>query len=365
MLRKLLLSAFLGLALPAQTVSFVFTSDAHYGLTRRHFRGASDVDAHTVNAALVAQLNTLPGLALPRDGGVKAGQTIGPIAFVAEGGDIASRSEKGVQPSAVSWAQVRTDYLQGLAVPVFITPGNHDASNALGFVKPMARDATAMAEIHNRMLAPAPPRSAADFDYARDKVDYSRDVEGLHLAFVQIWPDAAGRAWLEQDLAKARPGAPVLLFMHDPPAVATSHFTNPNGDHGLSRADKFENLLGQVASEAGVQEPSLREQRELEAFLRAHRNIVACFHGHANWNEFYDWKGPDGTLALPVFRVDSPVKGRDSARDERKLSFQLVVADLTARRMTVRECLWNTDPGHGGGPIAFGAARTISLEPRP
>ena len=34
-----------------RVVRFVFTSDAHYGLTRRTFRGKSDVSAHEVNAA--------------------------------------------------------------------------------------------------------------------------------------------------------------------------------------------------------------------------------------------------------------------------------------------------------------------------
>ena len=38
----------------------------------RDFRGHANVDAHIVNAALVAQLNTISGRALPADGGLNA-----------------------------------------------------------------------------------------------------------------------------------------------------------------------------------------------------------------------------------------------------------------------------------------------------
>ena len=50
-------------------VQFVFTSDAHYGITRSAFRGAVNVDAHVVNAAMIARINGLSGLSFPRDGG--------------------------------------------------------------------------------------------------------------------------------------------------------------------------------------------------------------------------------------------------------------------------------------------------------
>jgi hypothetical protein len=40
-------------------IRVVFTSDAHYGLTRAMFRGRTSVSAHEVNAALVADINAL------------------------------------------------------------------------------------------------------------------------------------------------------------------------------------------------------------------------------------------------------------------------------------------------------------------
>ena len=37
----------------AAALQFIFTADAHYGITRTSFRGASRADAHAVNAALM------------------------------------------------------------------------------------------------------------------------------------------------------------------------------------------------------------------------------------------------------------------------------------------------------------------------
>ena len=119
-------------ASPARTIRFVFTSDAHYGLTRASFRGQRGVDAHVVNAALVRAIN----------------QT-GPLDFVAQGGDLANRQEETeagtIQSAATSWQQFSRDYVDGLTVttaaggtaPLYIVPGNHEVSNAIGFYKPM------------------------------------------------------------------------------------------------------------------------------------------------------------------------------------------------------------------------------------
>jgi len=65
---------------------------------------------------------------------------------------------------------------------------------------------------------------------------------------------------------------------------------------------------------------------------------------------------------LPTFRVDSPMKGKYSSKDERKLSFQLITIDPKSGEMTVRECLWNNDPDNSLKPIQWGDSRTISLQ---
>jgi hypothetical protein len=328
----------------APPIRFIVISDVHYGITRQAFRGKYDVAASTVNAAMKTAMNALPRAAFPRDGGIDAGEKIGAFDFVAVTGDIANRSEDGVQSAAESWKQFRHDFLVGLTLttadgartPVWAVPGNHDASNAIGYTKPLfpSTDATSMRELFNLMVKPTVKRTARTYNYATDKVHFSRDVRGVHFAFLNIWPDSAERVWLDGDLKHAAVAAPVILFVHVPPA----------GDPKL-----FTNLPGENRKNAMI------ESRAFAGFVKNHPRIVAYFHGHNNANEFYTYTGPDSTVALKTFRVDSPMKGKLSAQDESKLSFQVVTIDPRTARMTVREYLWNA----GGG--TWGERATISL----
>ena len=367
-------------AVPAQTViQFVVTSDLHYGIARPSFRGDSGVDARVVNAAQVAQMNTLPGLRLPSDSGVHASQRVGPIDFVAVTGDIANREENGIQSAADSWRQFEHEYLTGLtlrdranqAARIFVVPGNHDLSNAIGFTKPMtpARDATSMAGIFNLTLRPAQPVSPTNFDPRRDVVHTSYSIGGVHLAFLSIWPDSAERVWLAHDIDTVATTTPVVIFVHDPPIGDAKHFTNPRSPHDINPVDRFENLILEAykdtassqdsgSADAQMKATTAIEQRDLSDFLEAHPNVKAYFHGHSNANEYYIWHGPSRRVNLNTFRVDSPMKGAASATDETRLSFQLVTIDTSSLLMTVRECLWNAAPG---APVRFGATRTVSL----
>ena len=380
--RLCLLGLLVVTALRAQSphdIQFVVTSDSHYGLTRPAFRGGHNVDAHVVNAALVARMNKLSASTFPNDGGLGSAAPIGSFDFLVDTGDIANREESTpapIQTAAASWKQFQVDYLQtlrlktssGAIAPVFVVPGNHDASNAVGFHRPMkpAVDKTAMIEMYNSMLKPAVAKTTATFDYARDKVYYSRDVGGMHFEFVQVWPDSQARAWMEADLKSVSESTPVFVFTHDQPEVEAKHFINPNGRHDVNAVDQFENLLAdRFADGKTIAAASEVEQRQLEVFLARHRNITAYFHGNSNWNQFYDWIGPDRSIVLHTFRVDSPMKGDVSAVDERKLSFQVVTIDTASRLMTVRECLWNADPKHPDAPLAWGASTTVALQPRP
>jgi hypothetical protein len=159
------------------------------------------------------------------------------------------------------------------------------------------------------------------------------------------------------------PSTPVLLFTHDQPDVEAKHFINPHGAHDINPRDRFENLLADRFAGKTVDEETTAEQRQLVHFLGRHRNVIAYFHGNSNWNEFYDWTGPDHTLMLHTFRVDSPMKGHFSASDETKLSFQVATIDPVQQRMTVRECLWNTNPGMPSAPVVWGNSRTVSIAP--
>jgi calcineurin-like phosphoesterase family protein len=398
---------------PADTLSpiiqFVYTSDAHYGITRHQFDGDSNVDARIVNDRMIAKINSLPSSTLPRDNGVNAGKPVGTVDYFIQSGDIANREEIPIQSASVSWAQFTRGYIDGLTLKdrsgkpatMLIVPGNHDVSDAIGFYKKMQplTDPASMIGIYNLMMQPAVPKTKANFHYPADKINYARDIGGIHFLFLTIWPDSANRRWMEKDLENVSAGTPVIIVAHDPPEGDAAHFINPNGDHDINAKDRFENLLeewskdkqpppaiastikkpnpspardannqpsptasgNQPAPDAKPQNDSI-EQLGFVAFLKAHPNIKAYFHGHNNWNQFYTYTGPGHDISLPSFRVDSPMKGRYSSKDETKLSFQLISIDTGSKTMTVRECLWNRNPAHPESEVSWGESITISLK---
>jgi hypothetical protein len=352
-------------------IQFVFTSDLHYGITRSAFDGNSDVDSQVVNRAFVAQINRVPEAVFPSDGGNGADQLVGSFDFMAIGGDVANRAEvtetNTIQSAAKSWSQFRTDYIDGLKLhdragartPLYVVPGNHDVSNAIGSYKPMkpAIDKTALTEIYNLMLRPPTLKTMDSLDYPRDKMLVSHDIGGMHFVFITLWPDSSVRMWMENDLKTVSPGTPVIIFAHDPPEGDAKHFINPRGKHDMNKTDQYENLLSDQFTDM------VTEQRSLEAFLLKHPNITAYFHGHNNWNQFYDWTGPDHTIVLHTFRVDSPMKGHFSGSDEKKLSYQIATIDTAARTMTVREVLWNANPNDANSRVTWGGSTTVALSP--
>lgn len=191
-------------AVPAggRTYRFVYCSDLHYGLTRE-FRGRSGVTASEVSRAMLAAIGQLPATFLPDDGGVGAGTLAGKPDFVVCTGDIANRMEKGVQPAAQSWAQFCRDWGAVSDIPLYLVPGNHDVSNAIGYTKPLTppRDATSAAGIFNRAMRPATAVGEADFDYARDRVRYVVPLDGVRLVMIGMWPDTLARGWFEREVA--------------------------------------------------------------------------------------------------------------------------------------------------------------------
>jgi hypothetical protein len=359
-----------------QVINFLFTSDAHYGITRHNFRGDTAVRGHQVNAAMIAAMNTVPQLILPTDGGVNAGKKVSYIDYLIQTGDITNRMELPNQSAAASWKEFETDYLHGLKVngnngqpaKLLLIPGNHDISNAIGYYKPMNpdKDATSIANIYNLMLHPAKPLTPDNYNYATDKVNYSRNIHGIHCMFITLWPDSAERIWMQKDLDSVKASTPVILFTHDQPTCEAVHFTNPTPPYAIIPGNKFENLTAEHYKESSsVMEKGTGtdiEQRGWVKFLKAHPNIKAYFHGNSNWNEFYVYHGPDNDVNLNVFRVDSPMKGKFSGKDETKLSFQLISLDPSKQILTVRECLWNTDATNKSTNVIFGSSKTVSLK---
>jgi predicted MPP superfamily phosphohydrolase len=360
----------------SQTVQMVFTSDAHYGITRAKFRGDTAVASYIVNAALIKQVNNLPNSMIPTDGGINSGKLVGGIDYVIEGGDIANRMEIPIQSAAASWAQFVKDYMGSLNVKghdgkpaqLYMVPGNHDISNAIGYAKPMnpTTDPSSMVNIYNLMLKPAKPLTNESYDYAVDKINYSHNIHGIHFMFITLWPDSAERIWMQKDLDTVASTTPVIIFTHDEPNCESKHFTNPMPPHNMTVKNKFQNLVEENYKEGYVagkgEDATNEEQRGLVKFLKAHPNIKAYFHGNTNYNQFYTYTGPDNDVKLPVFRVDSPMKGEHSAKDETLLSFQLISIDPKTQDLTVRECLWNTKPLSADNNIVFGKTATVSLK---
>lgn len=294
-----------------------------------------------------------------------AGEPIGFIDMIVNGGDIANRMEGGVQSAAESWRQFSSAWLSeplaytsyGTATPVYILAGNHDISNAIGYTKPLSpvRDATCAAEIYNHTLHPQKPLTPDTFDYARHKVLTAIDIKGIKFAFCGMWLDTPTRQWLSTQLCDS---LPAIVFTHDEPYVETKHLTNPHGNHRIQARYGFENLVDEISSVPSINQDAATEHRALEYYVNSHPLVKAWFHGNTNYNEFYTWTGPDGTATLPVFRVDSPMKGEYSSTDETLLSFIVAVIDTDNMLMTVRECLWNT----GNSPIEWGDSITVSLK---
>lgn len=349
------------------TFNFVYVSDSHYGIHRDTFRGDTHVISGVVNQAIVTAINTLPRIFFPSDSGVSAGKAISFIEFVINGGDIANRMQGDVQSASSSWNEFERDYIDGLHImadsvrksSLYYIPGNHDVSNAIGHRKfTGGTDPTAMVKIYNAMLKPDSLISNERFRYKDTKVHFSFQKYGVHFQFVNMWPDSAERVWMRADLDTVPEFTPVILITHDEPEVEAKHFTNPKWPHDINKSHSFENLLEQRYRGNGNTD---LQQKEFVAFLKEYPQVKAYFHGNSNWNEFYDYKGPDREISLPTFRVDSPMKGEKSQDDETLLSFMVVSVDIKNRKLTARECLYNQPAENGTYILKFGSLRTIDL----
>ncbi len=374
---KLLSLALLTLAAPyalqAADVQFIITSDVHFGHIRTaaiadtNNPGTTTKDAVLVNRMMVQSLNKMSDLTMPNDGGVGAGLKVGPVDFVAVTGDIATRFEAtgqaAVQKSAVSYAQFTSEFLtkitlkdkSGKPAKFLLAPGNHDVSNAIGNFKIPAGniDGTSMIEL----LKVAQPGVTVPSVYDRaffnvknaagawvNKPNYAMDVGGIHFISLTIWPDSGTRKWVDANLASVPLTTPVVLFMHDYPDVDPTHLADASGIISDNRQAVASDVVD--SSEASSTTNSDVEQRAMVAWLKTHPNIIAYFHGHTNYNEMWDYSGPDHDITLKSFRIDSPMKGgvTQTANNENLLSYQIASVDTVTKKMTVREVRWYPTP---------------------
>ena len=146
-------------------IQFVYTSDAHYGITRARFQKTANVGAQIVNQVMISKMNNLTNLTFPLDGGVRSGSKVDSVDFVVMTGDIANRSETTIIPTlsaSTCWTQFANDYINGITLKdkvgnnskLYLLPGNHDVTNAVGFYKTMSplKDSAAMVNIYNMMM---------------------------------------------------------------------------------------------------------------------------------------------------------------------------------------------------------------------
>ena len=348
-------------------IHFIFTSDVHFGLQKEHFRNNEKVSALEVNKAMVHAMNQLPLVHLPNDHGVQQNRPVNGIDALIITGDIANRMEGGIQSATESWKQFTTIFIDSLHLKnqygtntdLWVMPGNHDMSNAIGFHRPMSpqKDPGSMIGIYNLMF---PDQPINDFDSTVHRIHYSKELNGIHFIFLSLFPDSAERVWMEQDLKKVKTETPVLLFAHSIPEVEPRFFENPNGIHDINNEDKFENLVPERYKDAkDLKGQTTLEQNGFVDFLKKHANIKVYFHGHENFTEYYQYKGPENNISLTCIRTDSPMKGKVSSKDETQLAFELVSINTNLNMLTVREILWNAN--RNATSFIWGISKNISL----
>jgi len=349
-------------------INFIFTSDVHFGLTKDYFRGKENVSARDVDMAMMQVMNNLSKSKLPADKGVLANKMMAGIDALVITGDIANRMENGVQPATASWKQFQEVFIDsnrlhkanGTKSDLLVVPGNHDMSNAIGFHRPMEpkKDPASMIGIYNLMF---PNSKVSSFDSSLHRIHYSRDINGVHFIFLSLYPDSAERVWMEKDLKNISITTPVFLFAHSIPEVEPRFFENPNGIHDINEVDKFENLVPERYKDGkDLKGETTIEQNGFVHFLQQYPNIKVYFHGHENWTEYYTYSGPSKNMNLTCIRADSPMKGRISVKDEKKLAFELVTMNTQTGLLTVREVLWNAQKV--GSSFNWGLMANYSLK---
>lgn len=177
-----------------EILRFIYCSDLHYGIDRE-FRGAESVPADSVSRAMLRSFGLLENAVLPDDGGAGGGRVFGKPDFIVCTGDIANRMESGVQTASASWRQFLRDWAEYLD-RLYLVPGNHDISNAIGYPKPMCpeRDASSAAGIYNMAMRPDTAVRAENFDYGTDRTHYTFVVDSVRFVFMGMWPDSCMRS---------------------------------------------------------------------------------------------------------------------------------------------------------------------------
>ncbi|MCL2640914.1 MAG: metallophosphoesterase [Phycisphaerales bacterium] len=344
----------------AETYTFIYTSDLHYG------QGGWAKTSQETNQAMIDAMNNMP---LPSG--------VSKIDFMVVTGDIANRNDGTAanQSAAISWSQFQADYLGtentgnisggrlSFNVPIYLQVGNHDISNAIGLNKNPI-DTTVYAQIYNRMLpymkaaSPLPLTNAATpLNYAAHTVNYSINVGGstvdgkqtggVHIMFVNMWPDKGVQAWMDENLKTVNKSTPVLLFTHAPANnPELRFFRNPAAPDTYNST--YQGLLPYTLGTGGDYTSLDEAKLELQNWLLANTNITAYFSGHIHSNGGFN---VDPVTGVNFFRVDSPMRS-----DLSLLSYHVCTIDAIAQTLLVRQYFWHTG--------MWGSETTVSIAPR-
>ena len=235
------------LTLDAEEIRFIYCSDLHYGI-KRNFRG-KECETYKVVDEMLKSFTLLYSSPLPSDGGAGAGTVFGEPDFLICTGDISNRMQKGAWTASESWNQFKKDWIDALDYPVYVVPGNHDISNAIGYPKRLSpeRDDASAVGIFNHNMPMYGHSEIEDFNYPENSVRYSFVRDSLRFMFIGMWPDGNMRMWMDSVMTED-PVSPVIIFTHDPVEADAKHYTNPNYPYNINAVDKFENLLSDTCS---------------------------------------------------------------------------------------------------------------------
>jgi Calcineurin-like phosphoesterase len=235
------------------TLTFIVASDSHFG-----YEGMSEM-----NRVVVDQINAMPGVPYPPELGGSVDVPRG-VLFTGDTTDNGTLEE---------FAEFEKVYgLTGedglLRFPVFEAIGNHDVNS----------ESPIKARVAQRHGA----------------IDYAWDWGDIRMICLDMYPDPATRAWLEQELDRVGPDRPVIVYFH-------------------------------YSIEGPYSESWTKQEKSDFATALAGHNILAIFHGHYHRYGHYVWSG------LPVFRPGSP----------KHSSHTLLVVRVRPREMDV--AAWDYD----------------------
>ena len=208
-----------------------------------------------------------------------------------------------------------------------MVPGNHEASNAVGFYKPMTPpiDKTPMVEIYNRMMRPAAPKDDGDVRLLHAIGSSSPATSAACTSCSSRSGPIRRRAlWMDNDLEPSvSESTPVIIFTHDQPDVEAKHFMNPNGAHDINAARSSSRTCSPITSRTARPSttPSLIEQAPARAFLERASEHHRVLPRQLELERVLRLERPDRTIVLHTFRVDSPMKGAVSATTRQSCRF--------------------------------------------